>query len=77
MARNKTLEEDLQGFTSLWERFARICEIFGRGFSRICKTLGEDLQGFVKDLWERICETRICEDFGRDMRICETLGEDL
>ena len=35
----KTLGENSQGFTSLWDR--------------ICETLGEDLQGFVR-LWERI-----------------------
>ena len=64
----------MQGFALVSGRaFARICEIFGRGFykdlrdfrERICKALGEDLQGFA-------------EYFGRGFaRICETLREDL
>ena len=58
---HKTLGEDSQGFTGLWESIQKYLQ----GFGRIRETLGEDSQGFTR-LWERICKDS--QDFGRGFR---------
>ena len=80
----KTLGENLQGFTRLWER---ILQDFGRGFTSIRETLGEDFKASIRETLGEDLQGKFMSGShsqGQDLRLWErickdsrALGEDL